>query len=83
MLIAALTLDPVGNVSFIIQIIVLFLLILGLPLSKGSASQKNLIRHGYSTVAALILHTAAILIVMIPSLVDGVDEFATLSLIDS
>jgi hypothetical protein len=83
LLIAALTLDPVGNVSFVIQIIVLFLLILGLPLSKGSASQKNLIRHGYSTLVALILHTAAILIVMIPSLIDGVDEFATLSLVAS
>jgi len=31
-------------------------------------------------VAALILHTVSILIVMIPSLVDGVDEFATLSI---
>ena len=83
MLIAALTLDPLGNVSFVIQIIVLFLLILGLPLSKGSTNAKNLIRHGYSTLAALILHTAAILIVMIPGLVNGVNEFATMSFVAS
>jgi hypothetical protein len=83
LLIAALTLDLVGNVSFVIQIIVLFLLILGLPLSKGSTNAKNLIRHGYSTLAALILHTAAILIVMIPVLVDGVNEFATMSFVAS
>jgi hypothetical protein len=83
LLIAALSLDPVGNVSFVIQIIVLFLLILGLPLSKGSTNQKNLIRHGYSTLAALILHTVAILIVMIPSLVGGVNGFADMSLVAS
>jgi hypothetical protein len=81
--IASLTLDPVGNVSFVIQIVVLFLLILGLPLSRGSANQKNLIRHGYSTLAALILHTASILIVMIPSLIGGVNGYADMSLVAS
>jgi len=83
LLISALTLDPVGNVSFVIQIIVLFLLILGLPLSKGSANQKNLIHHGYSTLAALILHTTSILIVMIPSLVGGVNGFADMDFVAS
>lgn len=77
-------LDPVGNVSLILQIVILFLLILGLPLFRGgSANKKNLIFHGYSTIAALILHTILIVIVMIPSLTEGLGELGELSLFNS
>jgi hypothetical protein len=73
-------LDPIGNISLILQMVILFLLILGLPLARGPSGKKNLIRHGYSTFAALILHTVLIFMVMIPSFTDGFDEFAELSI---
>jgi hypothetical protein len=76
-------LDPIGNVSLILQIVILFLLILGLPLVKGANTKQNLMRHGYLTVIALALHTILIFVVMIPSFTKGVGEIAGLSLIDS
>ena len=72
-------LDPVGNVSFVLQIVILFLLILGLPLARGFGVKKNLMRHGYLTVLALILHTLLIFIVMIPSFGNGFGELGELS----
>jgi hypothetical protein len=81
--IAAMALDPVGNVSLSIQIAILFLLILGLPLARGPSSQKNFMRHGYSTLAAIVLHTILILVVMIPTLIGGSNEFVTLTLLSS
>jgi len=76
-------LDPVGNVSLILQIIILFLLVLGLPFFRGQINRKNFILHGYSTAVALFLHTILIFLVMIPSFTDGFGEFTTLSLVDS
>ncbi len=73
-------LDPVGNVSLILQITILFLLILGLPLARTERNRKNLMRHGYSTVAALVLHTILIFIVMIPSFNSGIPELGSLDL---
>jgi hypothetical protein len=49
--------DPLGNVVLSLQIVILFLLILGLPFVKGKDSKKNLTRHGYLTALALALHT--------------------------
>jgi hypothetical protein len=72
-------LDPVGNVSLVLQIVILFLLILGLPLVKGFGVKKNLMRHGYLTVLALILHTFLIFIVMIPTFGNGLGELGKLS----
>jgi hypothetical protein len=77
----AVALDPVGNVSLILQIVVLFLLILGLPLARGISDKKNLTRHGYLTVLALILHTILILIVMVPSFTSSFGEIGELSVI--
>ncbi len=71
-------LDPVGNVSLILQITILFLLILGLPLTRTERNRKNLMRHGYLTVAALILHTILIFVVMIPSFTGGIPELGDL-----
>ena len=76
-------LDPVGNVSLSLQVVILFLLILGLPLARGPSGQKNFMRHGYSTLAALVLHTILILIVMIPTLVGGANEFVALTILSS
>ena len=77
--ISAMALDPVGNVSLVLQVAILFLLILGLPIARGSGTKKNFMRHGYSTTAALILHTILIFVVMVPTLIDGTSEFATLT----
>jgi hypothetical protein len=80
----AVVLDPVGNVSLSIQIVILFLLILGLPLvRRGESAKENLIVHGYLTLAAILLHTVLILIVMIPSFTTGLGEFTTLSFLAS
>ena len=79
----AVALDPVGNVSLILQIVILFLLILGLPLVKGINNKKNLARHGYLTIAALVLHTILILIVMVPSFTGSFGEIGELSAISS
>jgi len=73
-------LDPVGNVSLTLQIVILFLLVLGLPFVRGQNSRKNLIWHGYSTVLALILHTSLIFIVMIPTFTGGLGELSGLSI---
>jgi hypothetical protein len=72
-------LDPVGNVALILQIVILFLLVLSLPLARGLGVKKNLMRHGYLTVTALILHTFLIFIVMIPTFSNGLGELGGLS----
>jgi hypothetical protein len=79
MIMSMVPLDPVGNVSLVLQIVILFLLILGLPLAKGVGFKKNLMRHGYLTVIALILHTFLIFIVMIPVFGNGLGELNGLS----
>jgi hypothetical protein len=80
-------LDPVGNVSLILNVIVLFLLIMGLPLIRGVNTgvnaKKNFIRHGYLTMVALVLETALIFIVMVPSFLRGVGNLEGLSVLDS
>jgi hypothetical protein len=76
-------LDPVGNVSLVLQVVILFLLILGLPLARGFGGKKNIMRHGYLTVLALILHTSLIFIVMIPTFNRGLGELAGLSFLYS
>ena len=76
-------LDPVGNVSLSLQIVILFLLVLGLPFFRGPSNRKNFMLHGYSTVIALILHTTLIFLVMVPSFTNGLSELGELSLFDS
>ena len=76
-------LDPVGNVSLILQVVILFLLILGLPLIRGANTKKNLMLHGYFTAVALVLHTFLILIVMVPTVSGGFGELGGLSILYS
>ena len=80
-------LDPVGNVSLIFNVVILFLLIMGLPLIRGANTgvnaEKNFIRHGYLTVVALVLETALIFIVMVPSFLRGLGNLSGLSILDS
>jgi hypothetical protein len=74
--------DP-GDVSLILQVVILFLLILGLPLAKGFGGKKNLIRHGYLTVLALALHSILIFVVMIPAFTSGFGDLGQLSFLDA
>jgi hypothetical protein len=63
--------------------VILFLLILGLPFVRGIGGKKNLMRHGYLTVLALVLHTLLIFIVMIPSFSGGFGELGELSFLNA
>ncbi len=81
--IAFVALDPVGNVSLILQIVILFLLILGLPFFRGRTETKNFMWHGYSTVVALVLHTFLIFLVMVPAFSNGIGELGGLSIFSS
>lgn len=84
MITALVALDPVGNVSLIFQIVTMFLLVLGLPFFRSATkNKKNLLAHGYSTVAALILNSILIFVVMIPSFTGGLSEIGDLSLFAS
>lgn len=75
-------LDPVGNVSLILQVAILFILILGLPFARGVGSNKNFVRHGYLTVLALALHTILIFIIMIPTFANGVGTITALPILN-
>ena len=74
--------DPVGNTSLILQVAILFLLILGLPFVRGENNKKNLMRHGYFTVAAVVLHTVLIFLVMVPVFASGVTGLEATGLLD-
>jgi cellulose synthase/poly-beta-1,6-N-acetylglucosamine synthase-like glycosyltransferase len=75
-------LDPVGNVSLILQVAILFILILGLPFARGVGSNKNFVRHGYLTILALALHTILIFISMIPTFANGVGTITALPILN-
>ncbi len=65
----------VGDLGLIIQIVIFFILILGLPLTKSAPKEtKNLVRHGYLTIFALILHTIIVIVAMILFSLDGYSE---------
>jgi hypothetical protein len=75
--------DPVGNTVLSLQIVILFLLILGLPFVKGRDSKRNATRHGYLTAVALVLHTVLIFIIMIPSFNTNFGTISNLSILES
>ena len=75
-------LDPVGNISLILQVTILFLLVLGLPFVKGLGSKKNFLRHGYLTALAVALHTILIFVVMVPALLGELSEIPEIGLLD-
>jgi hypothetical protein len=75
--------ESVGDVSLVLQIVILFLLSVGLLLVKGSSSKKNFTVHGYLTVLAVILHTLLIFAVMAPSLVAEFGELSELNVLDA
>ncbi len=56
-----------GNITLTLSVTILFLLVLGLPLVRGINNKKNLIRHGYLTIVALVAQTILVFVVMLPS----------------
>jgi hypothetical protein len=69
-------------IFLILQAVFLFMLVLGLPLSKGAGNKKTFIRHGYLTIAALMLHTISVIIIMIYLAVNGLLTLVDLPLIN-
>jgi hypothetical protein len=72
-----------GYVSLGLQVVIFFLLILGLPLISGTWNKKNLMRHGYLTVVALVLHASFTIVLMIPKIYSGFGAPNGLSFPDS
>jgi hypothetical protein len=70
--------DIAGDVSLIVQIVILFILVLGLPLAKDNQNSKNLLRHGYLTAFALGFHTVLVIIVMILLAFEGFSSIFSL-----
>lgn len=76
-------LDLLGDTVLSLQIVILFLLMLGLPFVKDRDSKKNIMRHGYLTALALVLHTILILVIMIPSLNTNFQAIGELPILES
>ncbi|MFB3889611.1 MAG: hypothetical protein ACE14S_08980 [Candidatus Bathyarchaeia archaeon] len=72
-------LDLIGDISLILSVVCFFLLFVGLPLVRGINSKKNLMRHGYLTIVALVLQTILVLAVMIPAFLTSFDDVLALS----
>lgn len=79
----AVALDPIGNITLSLQVAIMFLLILGLPFARGISGKKNLMRHGYLTVLAVILHTVLIFVVMVPKFTSGFGDIGSLSMLSA
>jgi hypothetical protein len=73
----------IGDASLALQVVVFFLLVLGLPFVKGIGTKKNFIIHGRLTFLALILHTILVFVAMVPSLGGGVGGLTRLSFLDA
>ena len=72
-----------GSVSLAFQVIIIFLLIIGLPFVRGKDSAINAKRHGYSALAAVLLHTILIFGVMLPSFGSNLQDLAGFPLIEA
>ena len=78
----SLSVEP-ESISLILQIIIFFMLILGLPLTRGAGNKKNLIRHGTLTITALIIHTILVITTMIYLPIEGLLTLSGLPVFNS
>jgi hypothetical protein len=76
-------LDFQGNVVSIIQVIALILLVIGVYPNRIRTKNRNLIMHGFFSVAAIILNLATIISVMIPVFVGDLGSVSNFSLVQS
>jgi hypothetical protein len=73
------SLDLAGNIVLTFSVTCLFLLVMGLPLVRGLRNKKNLMRHGYLTIIALIIQTIMVVWVMVPSFIANISPILTLN----
>jgi hypothetical protein len=76
-------LDFQGNVVSIIQVIALILLVLGVYPNRIRTKNRNLIMHGFFSVAAMILNLATVISVMIPVFAGDLGSVSNFSLVQS
>ncbi len=76
-------LDFQGNVVSIIQVIALILLVLGVYPNRIRTKNRNLILHGFFSVAAIILNLSTVILVMIPVFVSDLGSVSNFSLVQS
>jgi len=74
-------LDFQGNVVSVIQVIALVLLIIGVYPSRIRTKNRNLIMHGFFSIAAIGLNLATVLSIMIPVFIGNFMFINNLSLI--
>lgn len=67
--------ELIGDTSLIVNVVALFLLIIGVVRRKGST--KVLIRHGYLSVLAFAFKMATVFMVMLPTLFTDLPEEIT------
>ena len=76
-------LDFQGNVVSVIQIVALILLVVGVYPYRIRTKNRNLIMHGFLSIAAIGLNLATVLAVMIPTFSSSLGYIGSLSLVQS
>jgi hypothetical protein len=76
-------LDFQGNVVSVIQVIALILLVIGVYPYRIRTKNRNLIMHGFLSIAAIGLNLATVLYIMIPAFSGNLVFIANLSLVQS
>jgi hypothetical protein len=68
-----------GDASLVLQVVIFFLLVIGLPFVRWVGAKKNFVIHGRLTFLALIFHVVLVFVAMVPSLGGGSGGFAGFS----
>jgi hypothetical protein len=76
-------LDFQGIVVSVIQVIALILLVIGVYPYRIRTKNRNLIIHGFFSIAAIVLNLASVLSVMIPSFSSNLILISNLSFVQS
>ena len=77
------TLNFLGTVVFIIQIIALILLLIGVYPYRIRVKNRNLILHGFLSIVAIILNLVTVFSVMIPAFSSNLVLISNFSLVQS
>jgi hypothetical protein len=77
------TVDFQGNVVSVIQVIALILLVIGVYPYRIRTKNRNLIMHGFFSIAAIGLNIATVLWLMIPVFSGNLFSIVNLSLVQS
>jgi hypothetical protein len=74
-------LDFQGNVVSIIQVIALMMLVIGVYPYRIRTKNRNLIMHGFFSIAAIVLNISTVLSIMIPVFIGNFMFIGNLSLV--